>query len=259
MVRTIGWVAVSVMAVVLAACGGDDDAGLPGTSWRVDALLGSDGSLTSHLPGTTLSADFTADQVNGLSGCNSYFGSYSVEGDAFSAGPLAGTRRACDPVEIMDQESSFLALLEGADRWEQDGDQLELFQGGETVLQFTAATPLELEGSSWSLIAYNNQAEGFVSVIIDTEVTMTFGADTASGMAGCNTYDAGYEADASTLEFGLVAATQKLCPDPEGLMAQEALFLSDLDMVVTYQETADGNLEMFDADGIRLLQFVPAD
>jgi heat shock protein HslJ len=86
---------------------------------------------------------------------------------------------------------------------------------------------------------------------------MAFDGDMAGGSAGCNDYTAGYEAADPSLTFGPAAATTQLCPDPEGIMEQEGLFLSDLEMVATYEVTAEGNLEMFDEAGTRLLQFQP--
>jgi heat shock protein HslJ len=210
------------------------------------------------LPGTTLSADFNADQMTGLAGCNSYFGPYATDGDGFSAGPLGATRRFCDPAAIMEQESNFLGLLATADRWERDGDQLKLFEGDAPLVQFALAEPTELAGTSWTLLFNNNQRGGLESVIIDSEITMVFEADTVSGSAGCNSYDADYTAGADTLEFGPARTTRMFCDQPAGIMEQETTFLSNLDMVATYGVTADGVLEMFDAEGMRLLQLASA-
>ena len=145
-----------------------------------------------------------------------------------------------------------------ADRWERDEDQLKLFEGDAPLVQFALAEPTELAGTSWSLLFNNNQRGGLESVIIDSEITMIFEADTVSGSAGCNTYSADYTAVADTLEYGPARTTRTICDQPAGIMEQETTFLSNLAMVATYSVTADGILEMFDAQGMRLLQFASA-
>lgn len=257
MVRSIYAVlAIALMAVV--ACAGGDDESLADTSWRATAVQQVDGTLAPPLSDTALSAEFAADEVTGTAGCNSYFGPYTTDGDGFQAGPVGSTRRLCDPASVMDQEASFLDVLTRADRWARAGDTLELFVGDEVVAEFEALETPELNGTSWSLLAYNNGAEGFVSVAIGTEITMAFDATDAAGSAGCNDYSAPYEAGTDTLQLGQATASLRLCTDPEGVMEQEALFFQNFGLVTTYQIDAVGNLEMFDADRIRLLQFTPA-
>ena len=134
--KLMGVVAFCVLLV--AACGGGGDT-LEDTSWQVEMLRGADGSMAAPLADTVLTADFTADEIAGEAGCNSYFGTYTTDGDSFSTGPLGSTQRFCDPQAVMDQEVAYLAALSEADRWNRDGDQLELFQGDETVVQFASA------------------------------------------------------------------------------------------------------------------------
>ena len=47
----------------------------------------------------------------GSGGCNSFRGSYSLDGGTFRFGPIAATRRACPPPQ-MQQETRFFAALE---------------------------------------------------------------------------------------------------------------------------------------------------
>ena len=81
--------------------------------------------MTSPISGTTLTATFTADAVSGSSGCNTYNGSYTLDGDALKIGPLATTRMACAPA-IMDQETLFLAALAASTTVEQTGATVTL-------------------------------------------------------------------------------------------------------------------------------------
>ena len=52
----------------------------------------------------------------GSAGCNTYNGTYTVDGSSISFGPLATTKMAC-PVADTAVETAFLAGLAGAKTW----------------------------------------------------------------------------------------------------------------------------------------------
>jgi heat shock protein HslJ len=80
--------------------------------WNVTGYNNGKEAVVSPLDGTTLTAVFTPDgKVSGNSGCNTYTGSYTLEGTALTVGQLASTMMACDQ-PIMDQEAQFLAALQ---------------------------------------------------------------------------------------------------------------------------------------------------
>lgn len=54
---------------------------------------------------------FREKDVSGFSGCNRFFGTYSLVGGALTFGPLVSTRMACPP-DKMDTERKVLGLLE---------------------------------------------------------------------------------------------------------------------------------------------------
>ena len=94
-------------------------------SWIVDSFASAPGTVTAPLEGTELTAVFRFDKVAGSSGCNTFQGPYTTNGDAAVIGPLAMTRMAC-PAEIMAQETAFLAALQGVARVESRGQTLQL-------------------------------------------------------------------------------------------------------------------------------------
>jgi len=80
-------------------------------------------------------------------------------------------------------------------------------------------------------------------VIDASRTTLTFGEEgRVAGMAGCNNYNASYEADDGTLTVGPAAATRKMCA--EALMNQETTFLNALESVDSWQVTSEGALEL---------------
>jgi heat shock protein HslJ len=81
-------------------------------AWQVESFATAPGSQTAPLEGTTLTATFRLTDVGGSAGCNTYDGTYSTNGKVVRIGRLATTRMACEQ-DVMDQETAFLAALEG--------------------------------------------------------------------------------------------------------------------------------------------------
>ncbi len=75
------------------------------------------------LPGTN--------EVRGFAGCNSFSGSFKVEGRLVSFGALASTRMACP---FLEQETELFDRLAKATRYVITGDHLDLKDGDGTVL-----------------------------------------------------------------------------------------------------------------------------
>jgi polar amino acid transport system substrate-binding protein len=115
---------------------------LAGTSWLVTAYYNPNnlGGMASVLSGTSLTAAFASSgQVSGSAGCNSYSGSYSVDGSLLAITPMAATAMACDtPEGIMEQETAFLAALASAGSYAIDGGQLNILNtSGQLVVLLT--------------------------------------------------------------------------------------------------------------------------
>ena len=95
--------------------------------WQVTGLLTGD-ALVSPIAGTKLTATFGDDAtISGSSGCNTYTAAYTTEKGAIEISDVAGTKKTCpDPAGVMEQESSYLALLPQAAAFRVDGPVLEL-------------------------------------------------------------------------------------------------------------------------------------
>jgi heat shock protein HslJ len=87
-----------VAIAVLAACGGTGATALRDTAWELESLTGND-----VLPDTTITLEFSGDQVSGSAGCNQYGGSYQARGDSLSVGDVFSTEMGClEPEGILD-------------------------------------------------------------------------------------------------------------------------------------------------------------
>ena len=95
--------------------------------WQVTSLLKGD-ALVSPIAGTELTATFGDDAtITGSSGCNTYNAEYTTDKGAIEIADVAGTKKACpEPAGVMEQETSYLALLPRAASFRVDGPVLEL-------------------------------------------------------------------------------------------------------------------------------------
>jgi heat shock protein HslJ len=204
-------------------------------------------------PGIALSATFEGERVGGSAGCNRYTGPYAADGDGLELGAIAVTRMAClPPLDLV--ESAYLAALARVSGWRLEGDSLVLLDGDDQeLLRYEVASPL----GEWQASGFLS-GDGFSSAITGTEITGTFGdAGVLSGSAGCNRYTASYAADRGAIEITAPASTRKVCAGPEGIMEQEAVYLSLLPTAARYR--LDGRLlELLDTNRRRLVSYARA-
>lgn len=128
-------IAAMALAVLLAGCGSRpvDSSSLQDTRWVLVALGGE-----PPLTGTTPSAEFSADQISGSAGCNTYFGTYAASDSEITVSDVANTEMWCsDPEGVMDQEQAFLAALASIASYRVAQGRLELLDGtGGVILIF---------------------------------------------------------------------------------------------------------------------------
>ena len=150
--NTVGFVAVIAVIAVAGACtsaaspsgagagaGGSASAQLTnpdlvGTEWVLGDLPGQ--VLADVRPTISLSGDGT---VQGNAGCNTFSGSYTVDGSNLTFGPLASTKMACEGAKGT-LETAFLGAIQATTTYEiTDTGELKLTSGA-TTLTFTKAT-----------------------------------------------------------------------------------------------------------------------
>ena len=230
---------------------------LQGVRWVLVSYLNAAGETVTALADREVTAEFGPDgQIAGTGGCNQYFASYTVDGGNLTIGQAGSTMMACEPVEIMEQEAAFLAVLGSVASWHVEGEELHLINAaGQTVALFQASQPASLTGATWTATGYNNGREAVVSLVADTTITATFTADgQLNGSAGCNNFMTSYTLDGDTITIQPAATTRKLCPG-EGVMEQETQFLTALTTAATW--SISGNeLELRTADGALVAHFV---
>lgn len=96
---------------------------------------------------------------------------------------------------------------------------------GLTTLAACTPQSISLTDTNWIVTEINGEP-----LLENSEVTMQFTADQVAGKASCNNYFTAYTLDGEKLTFGPAGSTLMYCQE-EGIMEQEALFLSVLEKV----------------------------
>ena len=136
----LGALAVGTLLITLgtagcasSSCGAD----LEGSKWLL-ASYGDQDSPQAVIEDTRGTAEFSEGDVTGTAGCNTYFGSYEVDGQELAFGPVASTEMYCmDPEGLMDQEYAYLQALGKAEQYEIKEGNLIITGTEGQVLTFT--------------------------------------------------------------------------------------------------------------------------
>jgi len=115
---------------------GADELAFEDTTWVLESY-GETGDLNTVLEDTEISIEFISAEgkMEGSAGCNSYFGGYEVSEDKLAMkSPIGSTMMAC-PAPIMNQEQEYLTILQNAESYNIEGDQLQIV-GVDKVLVF---------------------------------------------------------------------------------------------------------------------------
>ena len=117
-----------------------------------------------------------------------------------------------------------------------------------------SAAPLELAGTSWSLIEYAAPSGEIFTVPAAVTPTAEFTADTMSGRAGCNTFTAGYTLDGDNFTLTGISSTLMACEGPVATV--ETAYLQALAVLDKAALLDDGRLQLWDAEGKTTLVYV---
>ena len=189
-------------------------------------------------PGSTIRLTFEDTRVGGSAGCNQLSGEYEIVDGALKVGPMAMTEMACEQ-PLMDQDAWLSAFLDGAAAT-LDGDTLTLTKEGTTLTlqdEEVANPDRPLQGTNWVVTGLVS-GDAVSSVPAGATAGLAFDASTVAVQTGCNSGSGGYEATDSTITFGPIAMTLKLCVE-DGVAELEQAVTSVLQGETTYTIDAD--------------------
>ena len=241
----------------------DKTRSLAGTPWLLESYLDQNGQMVDVLSGTQISAIFQDGQTGGSAGCNSYFGTYEVDGSKIDIEVGGMTMMYCPPEETMAQETDYVTGLNSTIMYIVEGEQLPLAdEAGNTLLKYGVLEPTSLVGTTWEMMRYNDGRGGLSSAIRGTEITAFFAEDgSLTGSSGCNQYAATWEvpgnvnASSGPISIGPAATTRMFCGEPEGTMEQEGAYLAALEAVTAY-EIKGNELELTNHEGTEMAAYV---
>lgn len=225
---------------------------LEGTEWLLvkAQLSGAYADIPDEVEATLLMQD---GQAGGSAGCNQWFASYTLDGQALSFGTPGSTLMMCEGPGG-DIEPFFLADLESVQSWEIDDATLTLSSDLGPVLAFVphAASGPVLDGD-WIIVQYND-GQGVLVDIDDGSAQLAVADGHISGTAGCNRFMGSITQVADTITVNQLGSTAMYC---EGLMDREAAVLASLGASTQVQTADDGGLLLLDAAGTVQLHLVP--
>ncbi|GHA96785.1 MULTISPECIES: META domain-containing protein [Streptomyces] len=244
--------AVSVLALLtLAACGTESGSGagsgdgsgtvrtdlpLSGVHWSVSSLTVG-GKKTTAPDGAHVEID-SAGRASGNLGCNRFTADVRVDGDTVTVGPDTTTGMACaEEVQRFEEAlgRTFSGELRAAVAGEGAGRTLTLTAAGGDSIALASRPPAPLTGTAWKVTGLVS-GDTASSLPAGTEGTahLTLGKDgSVEGSLGCNSFHGKAAVSGSTITFGPLASTRKMCPGPE--MALERELLAVLQDRATYR------------------------
>ena len=233
---------------------------LLGTAWQ---LVSMDGR--APVEGSTVTLVFhDGHLLSGDAGCRDYVAVYDADGDDLDLLFEAMLGADCSEEGLREQEGTYSTMLGGAAHYQLAKRQLEILTiRGETLLfePLPEEAQTALEGPIWSLQAFvdPNPVEDMpaplplpVGLLAGAEITLALEGGTALGSAGCNTYQAAYTLDATSLAFEKLTFTEMACLTPESVMEQEGRYLALLRDVTAYH-VYGGQLWLVTDDGRALV------
>lgn len=232
------WLAGAAVVLLSAACTqvvpASSGPALAGTEWTIAQIEQSD-------PVAEATISFGTDaQVSGQTGCNRFFGPYTLRGSALTFGALGSTMIGCSD-ELAAQETAVLAALGATTTVQADADDLLLLDSsGNHLLRLTPAVPTtspSLWDTTWQLSGIVT-GQAVASPVADSTVTIQLSeTGTLTGKA-CNTFRAEVSVKDDAISVGEIASTRMACPSTD-LADQETAVLTYLQKATSYELDAD--------------------
>jgi len=173
---------IFIIVIILSACSGGlptNQVDLDGSAW-VLTTINNDTAIIGNSP--TLA--FEDDMVSGNASCNTYSGSYQVEGETISFGPLARTEMYCmEPEGVMDQEQTYLEILEAAQRFESTENILTIYSDSGEKLTFQTSSLVSVATNPSSVEPSNQEPPTITAVPVDPPIGFKEYQDTLTGIS----------------------------------------------------------------------------
>lgn len=207
--------------------------------WVISTLEGKDMSdIKNHGKAIYFTLNSKDNRVNGYSGCNTFMGTYKLEGTQISFSQMASTRMACPDSDI--NESEILSVFETADNFTIADGKLSLNKARRAPLAVFAKEEANapivekywklktLEGKEVKMSENQTRDIYFMLKNDDNRVV---------GFAGCNNITGSYTLqEGNRIRFDKMATTLMICPDVD---VNESDFLKIFELADNYAINGD--------------------
>ncbi|WNI23468.1 META domain-containing protein [Streptomyces sp. ITFR-16] len=239
-------IAVSVLALLsLAACGTESGSGsgsrsgTPGDSgtvqttpsltdvrWSVDSVTVG-GKRTEAPEGAHVQIDAKG-RASGSYGCNRFTADARIEGDTLTVGAGTTTQMGCE-TDVQRFETLMSRAFSGRLTASIAKRTLTLTTAKGDTITLTARRPVPLAGTDWRVtILVSGNSASSLPTGTENKARLAFGRDgTVHGTLGCNSFRGKAAVSGSTITFGPVTATRKVCKDPEMKLERAVLAVID--------------------------------
>jgi heat shock protein HslJ len=234
---------------------GEQGPELEGRTWVLESYLDATGETVAPLDNAEVATLTFADgQINGTTGCNSFFGTYTASGGQIQVDEAMGMTQMMCTAELFAQEEAIVAAISGAANYRVVEGRLEIMDSDGNVTATYVEQGPGLEDNPWELVEVLSSAGEQMTVLPGTEVTAEFVAGALGGSGGCNRYFGPYEVSGSSLTVGMLGSTMMFCGEPEGVMDQEQAFLDAMQSAASFEVSAE-QLLILNGDGQVVLSF----
>lgn len=159
----------------------------------------------------------TDNSITGFSGCNSFYGFYSVESESRISFLRISTSNLICSNEDMLYEESFLQKMESVTHYSINGEILTLKNKTEELIQLVKGNnyPNSLVEKHWKLKTINEKS---VKMHEEQEREVFFrlrsDQNRVEGFSGCNHFQGTYSLEEqSKIRFNAMSSTKKACPN----------------------------------------------
>lgn len=202
---------LALVAITLVACLGSDFANSVDGSWQLTRGT-VDGEAIPILESHPITITFEEDQIGGTASCNSYGGTYELDGPTITFGSLAMTEMACMPEETMAAEQLFGSALTMVETVGLDGNLTLSGPGVELVFEPLEPVPdSELTNAVWALDGLI-EGDAVSTPVLDSRATIEFFTDgSVLGDTGCRTFSGQYQVNGAEVVLTELATEGHEC------------------------------------------------
>jgi heat shock protein HslJ len=226
-------VAIVGVAALVAACGsetgdGDGDARSAGSTpiegrTLVVTAVTDAGKPHAVVPGSQIRLTFTDGTLGLQAGCNALSGSYTIDGDMVTVGPIGGTEMGC-PQDLMAQDTWLAGLFAAPVTIAEDPLTLT---AGDVVLELAdradVSPDASLTGTRWVLDSIvTGDAASSVPQGVEAELTIRENGRVLL-TTGCNGAGGTVEITGDSLVWGEIVRELRACPGPAGEVERRVL------------------------------------